>query len=404
MEYELAVDNESEKELEICVPNDELNTFIEQEVDKLRKEVSLKGFRKGRAPKDLIRTKYQETIKTNALNDLVAKSYLTVLKEKKWRPASPAELLNIEQGEKIKFRIRLEIIPDFTVENYLGIEIFKEKPLPSDYLFEQAISRLREKYATLKEVSAPAVVDNFVTVDIEASEHNQIKQQETALTIRIGDRNFPDEINRALVGTKKGEIKEVKVGDLIYKLSINKIEERILPQVDDDFAQTLDYKNVEELRKKMLADLKKKEEQRNEEQLKESLANVILERIRFSVPKSLIQNEYQEILKANNLSDSATNKNQFWDIAEKRARLNLILDKITQKEGINTVDAEIVNSIDLTGMNLDNENQSKVINYFRTVLNRQKTIDFLLKNAKISEKSRIISIKEATDVNRSIRY
>jgi len=404
LEYELKIDNEAEKELEVSVSADEFNTFMDKETDKLRKEIALKGYRKGRAPKSLIKTKFKDTVKVNAINNLIAESYHKILEEKKWTPASPAELLNIEEGEKIKFHLRFEIIPDFGVENYLGLEIFKDEQLPIDFLYEHGEKALREKFASLKEIPGPAVVDNLITMDLEIVEGNQIKDQQTDIIIKVGDRNFPDDFNRTLVGVKKGQKKEVKISEQVYRMIIKKIEEKNLPQIDDEFAKKLNYKDVKELKEEISKKLEKNEEERIEEELKESLAHVILERIHFTTPKVLIEEEYQRILKRNNIPDSDSNKERFWEPAEKRVRLNLILDKIALKEGIKVEDKVIIDMIKTTDIKLSDGNINNVMDYLRIILTRNKTIDFLLRNAKISRKSRIISPKEATDAYRPVRH
>jgi len=404
LEYKLTVDDKSEKEIEISVPASELDSIMEQETSKLKKGLSLNGFRKGRVPKSLIKNKYRDTIKAQAIDSLVTKSYLEILEEKKWRPASQAKLLNIEEGDNIKFRLQFEIVPEFEVDNYHHIEIFKSDMMPDDFLLEQGMNELRERFAKIREVSRPGVVDDLVTMDLEVREKDTLKNKQSNIMARIGDRNLPDEINRELVGAKKSENKEIKVGDLIYKMSVKKIEEKELPQIDDDFAKKLNFENTEQLKKKVMEDLKKAEEMRIEDELKESLSHVILERIKVSVPKSLVQNEYEKILQRAKLPDSDANKERFIEIAEKRVRFNLILDKIAEKENIKSTEEETMNAIAGMEIKLNDDNRFDVINYVTNILNREKTIDFLFKNAKIGEKSRIVSPKEAVHDTRSIRH
>ncbi len=404
MEYVLTIDKELEKEVEIQVPSSEFELVVNQEVDRLQKKLEIKGFRRGRVPKSLIKTKYLDSIKHEAIDQLVTRSYLEILAEKKWRPASHAKLLNVEEGETIKFRLGFEVIPEFGVDNYRNLEIFKSNTLPDDVLLEQGLRDLRERYATVKEVMRPAVVDDFITMDLETQEDNKTKQKQNDITVRIGDRNMPDEMNRALVGMRKLEHKELKIRDAIYRMFIKKIEEKELPQLNDDFAKSLRFENIEKLRVELLAGLKKAEEARIEDELKESLSKVILERIRFNLPNSLIQNEYEKILQNTKLPDSESNKERFWSIAEKRSRFNLILEKIAEKENIKVADEEVMKAIANMGVKLNSENREDVITYIGSVLNREKTIDFLYKNAKVSEKSRIISPKEATNDPNSLRH
>jgi trigger factor len=404
LEYEVAVNNELEKEIEISVPSSELDVLIDQEADKLRKKVEIKGFRKGRVPKPILKSKYHDAIKAQAIDTLVSSSYIKVLEEKKWRLASQIKLLNFEEGDTITFRLRFEVIPHFEVDNYRNVEVLRNEPVPDDVLLEQGLQELRERHAAIKEVSRPAVVDDIITMDLEIREKSTVKDKGADVKMRIGDRNLPDEINRALVGVQKSEHKEVKIGNTLYKICIKKVEEKEIPQIDDAFAKSLSYENTEQLKKKLTEDVKKFEEKRIEEEVKESLSKIILERIRFNVPRSLIQHEYERILQRSQLPDSDANKERFWHIAEKRVRFNLILEKIAEKENISVNDNEIQNAIASLGITLHNENRDDVTTYFRNILYREKTIDFIYKNAHISEKSRIISPKEAINDTSSIRH
>ncbi len=404
LNYQIITESEVEKEVEFFLSPEDFGPALDEEAERLRRKVSIKGYRKGRAPRKVVYSLYKDTIRANALNKIVSKSYLKLLKEKGWQPATKPELLNIEDGEGVKFRLRIEVIPEFDVENYLGLELLKKRPLPFDYLLEEAMNNLRERHAVIKETNEPAAVDSFVTMDMEIIKENRVQERRGDITVKVGDRSLPDELNRALVGMKKGEEKEVEIGDACWRVYIKKIEEKILPQIDDDFARSLNYKNLQELVEKVSKTVEKEEAERLEEELEESLARILLERNRFPVPKSLISFEYQLILEENNLADSEANRNRFWDTAEKRARFNLILEKIAKKEGIETPETEVISLLKDGDSELNREEKKGYIEYLRKVINRRKTMEFLLKNAVVSERERIVSPGEVDNVNYSIRH
>lgn len=403
MHYDIALDKATEKEIDITIPTTELDRFIKIEIDKIKKNLSFNGFRKGKVPESLIKIKYHETLKAQAMNDLVSQSFLKIVSENKWRPASQAEMKNLVENDEIKFRLRFETIPDFELGEYLGIEVFQEEQLPEDFLLEQSIKDLREQHANIKETTHPAAVDDLVTMDLEISENDKIIDNQHDITMRIGDRNLPDEINKILVGAKKTEKKQVNADKKTYKIHIKKVEVKILPNIDDDFAKTLKFESIEQLRKKLLEHAKQIDEKRLEDTAKESLSNVLLERNQFEAPNALIENEYQRILQKSKLPDSESNKERFWGSAEKRARLDLIISKIADKENIRIDQEEITKVVTAMGITLNDENRENIVNYLGNVLTKEKTIDFLYKKAKITKKSQIISAKEDINDTRSVR-
>jgi trigger factor len=403
LDYNILKDDNIEKEVEISVPNSELEKLIDIETEKLCTEIKVAGYRKGHAPIALIRNRYKESLKAQAMDALIKNSYLTLLKEKAWKPASQAELMHVEEGDPIKIQMHIEVIPEFEVKDYVNIEVFKEPPLPDEFLLEQGMNALREQHADIKEIKRPAVVDDYVTLDIEV--HNgKTTKKETNQRIKIGDRSLPDEINRALVGAKYQETKDVQVGDKTYVLSIKKIEEKNLPQIDEDFAKAMKFNSIEEMKNKLLENIKFQEEKRLEDNLKESISKILLERIHFAVPKPLIQNEYEKILREYNMPDSDSNKERFWNVAENRIRFNLILNKLAEKENLQVSEDEIMEFVRQSGMKLSEQNRNEVIEYLGGILSREKVMDFLLKNAKISEKSRILTPKEAANDTHSLRH
>ena len=403
MEYKVTKDDAIDKEIEIQVPVTELNKLIDEETDKLQKELKIDGYRKGRVPRLLIQSRYKDSLRVQAMDRLIKKSYSVVLDETEWKPASQAELLKVEEGDPIRLQMHIQVIPEFEAKDYLNVEVFKESPMPDEFLLEQGLNALKEQHAEIKEVDRAAVVDDYVTLDIEVREGEKTNK-EIDQTVRIGDRSLPDEVNRTLVGIKKAQTKEVQTEDKEYRLSVKKIEEKSMPHIDDEFAKKLNLKSVEELKTKLLENLKHQEEKRIEDGLKEAISKVVLERTVFNVPEPLVRHEYEKILKEYSLPDSESNKERFWEVAEKRIRFNLILDRIAEQENLQVDESEVMDFVTKMGMTLSDQNRNEVIEYLRGVLTREKVMDFLYKNAKVSEKSRIISPKEAKNDTRTVRH
>lgn len=403
MEYKLLKESEIEKEIEISVPKTELEALINDETERVQKELAIDGFRKGRVPRTLIRSRYGDSLKAQAMDKLVRQTYLAVVRENNWQPAGHAELRHVDEGEPIRFQLFVEVIPQFEVENYLNIEIFREPSAPDDFLLEQGMNALKEQYAVVNEVERSAVVDDLVTMDIKIVENGQSKVERDQ-TVRIGDRSLPDELNRALVGMKRNQKKELQVAGKSYTLDLKTIKERVLPRIDGDFAVSLKFTGVDDLKNKLLEKMKQQEEKRIEDELKESISDVLLQRIRFQVPNTLVQKEYDKILKDYGLPDSDSNKERFWSVAERRMRFNLILDRIAEKESLRVSESEVVDLTTRLGMKLTEQNRSDVIDYLNSILTREKTMNFLYDNAKISEKSRIVTPKEVANDTHSVRH
>ncbi len=404
MQYQTVRNEDLEKEILITITADELEQGIGNQIDKVSRELSIPGFRKGKVPKSIIRSRFAHELKTQAINDAVNEAFHKILTENNWRPASQAEMFDVKQETDLQFRLKFEILPPVNLGDYHNLEVFREENLPDEYLMEQAIKQLRDNNSSINEVQRPAVVDDIITMDLEIIDNNKNKKNEADIQLRIGDRSLPDELNRDLVGVTVNSQKEVKIEKSTYRFHIKKIEERTLPVLNDEFAAKLKFDNLETLKKELLQQARKAEEKRIEDEVKESLSNILLERNRFSMPKTLINKEYQRILERLEQPDSESNRERYLPTAEKRARLDLILSRIAELEKILIPDEDINKLINALQWKLTEENRSNVTEYFRQIMIREKSLDIVYQKAKINKKSRIVSPKEALHDHNTIRH
>jgi len=179
VEYDLSHDGEVEKIAKITVPRTDLDVYINDQIRALQKTLSLKGFRKGKVPEDVIRARYLDSVKAQALNDLINDHFIKLIQDKKWIPASQVQVKDLNEGETISFTLEFEIIPQFTVEMYKGIELFKDTTLPDDMLYEHALQQLKEQYATVQVITRPAAVDDIVTMDLVITEKGKEPKKES---------------------------------------------------------------------------------------------------------------------------------------------------------------------------------------------------------------------------------
>ncbi|OGC38861.1 trigger factor, partial [candidate division WOR-3 bacterium RBG_13_43_14] len=330
LQYQIIRNENLEKEMLITISTDELEHGIAEQIDKVKRDINIPGFRKGKVPKSIIRSRFGPKLKAQTLSDAVNEAFHMILAENNWRPASQAEMFDVKQETDLQFHLKFEVMPNIDLADYHDLEVFREENLPDDYLMEQAIKQLKEDHSSVNEVNRPAVVDDFITMELAILENNEIKKNESDIQVKIGDRNLPDELNRALVGVTKNSHKEVTIETSRYRFRVKKTEERSLPVIDDEFARNLKFDNLETLKKELLKQTKKAEEKRIEDEVKESLSNILIERNRFLLPKNLVDKEYKRILERLEQPDSESNRERFQLTAEKRVRLDLILSRIAE--------------------------------------------------------------------------
>ena len=158
---------ELKRVLEFEVPRARVEKEIQGIIDGIRKEVSLPGFRKGKAPADVIRARFAKTARKEAVEKLIPEAYRRALEKESLRPVLPAEISDVEYGVEgpLRFRIEIEVFPQVKVGKYKGVKAKRiTKPL-DDTEIDREMDALRERFAQFEDVERPAEAQDTVIAD-----------------------------------------------------------------------------------------------------------------------------------------------------------------------------------------------------------------------------------------------
>ena len=293
--------------------------------------------------------------------------------------------------------MKLETVPDFELSDYKGIEILAEDAAGRDRPLMEKKDELREAKAKITLVDRPARVGDLLLIDL-TKKGTRLENQ----LVQLGDRSLPDEMNKAMVGMTKGGHKdfevEVKEGESeVWHIRVKEVKEKIV-LTDEELARTLGFASVEEMEEELSEEVEQDLKKLRDTEIKEKISRYLIERHNFPLPAGFVEEEYQSILKRRNETDNPSNRERFQKLAEDRVRLMLVLVRIAEKEGIEVSDEEIDKRIQDFGV----EKNEDVATQVEIILLREKVLDFLMNQAQITKKERIIS-PWSKDDNRSIR-
>ncbi|MDA3886428.1 MAG: trigger factor [Candidatus Delongbacteria bacterium] len=334
---------------------DELKEYKDVAFKKFRSTAKVDGFRKGKVPASIIKTRYTANIEIDAINEAINSSYSNYLIENKIYPLADPVIENIDQKDNaLKFSAKIEINPEFELLDYTGMEIEHTKVVVTDEEVEQVIGKLLDKHASQKETDEP--IKKGSIVDIKIKPTGDEKTQWETKTIEVGLTN--DQIDQELEGMKKGETKTVKFDlpeqpeqSLNFDVMADKVYDKILPELNDEFANSYDkkYKTLEELRKAVREDVTKNKNNQNENAIYDKFAKMIIDKHdSFEVPPSIMSGYL------NNLIDNAIkqygpgmDRKMLEGIYKENAAISLkweyIRRKIIEKENITVTDADLEN-------------------------------------------------------------
>ena len=414
------------KKLRVEVPVERLLAEFDRVAASYRRHSRIAGFRPGKAPVALVKRRYRKDIRQDVLRKLIPESYDQAIRARKIRPLGELRLEQVacNEGEPLVYEAVVETLPDFEVPEYKGLEVRLDRSSPDEAAVDQELERLRDLHAHL--VSVPdrervrdgdyAVVDlvgRYVPDDAEA-----VRQENT--TIHVGDDNTQGEFNQALAGMEIGEEKtfvsdypqdhpEGKLAGrrVRFKLQLNDIKVKDLPELNDEFAKDLgDFDDLERLREQIRQEISGQWRQARESSIRSQLAQRLSEAARFEVPEILVEERVDGRIRnvAHNLIRQGvdpTRANVDWNRirddlrpdAEQEARTALILSAIAENEQLEVAPAELETELRRTADALnqplerirqrfhDEESRADLV----ARILRRKAMELLVEHAEIRE-------------------
>jgi trigger factor len=362
------------RELIIEVPPEAVARESEQITSQFARVARVPGFRPGHAPRALVGRRFREEIRSELLQTLVPRYFEDRLRDEKLHLAGEPhfEDLKFEDGQPIRARATFEIFPDFELKDYKGLEVDLDDNAVTDAELDQAIARLQEGAATFEVVEdRPAAEGDFVMVNyrgqkVDDAEAAPIEAKE-GLILLGGERTVPG-FTENLTGARPGDVREfdVRYGDdfprkslagqtVRYRVEIQGIKRKVIPQADDEFAKTVSaFSTLAELRDKVRADLAAQKQKSVENAAKRKLMEKVAENYSFPVPETLVEDRlrrrlerFAEGLAAQGIDPETAQidwralRDELRSEAEKDVRESLILDRVAEAEQLAVTPGEL---------------------------------------------------------------
>ncbi len=411
--------------LTITVDKEAFDAAVDKAYTKTAKKVALPGFRKGKAPRKVIEKFYGEGIfYDDAIEEICPTEYEKALADKKISPVDRPELeiVEIGKGKDFIFKATVTVKPEVTLGEYKGVKVKKVKHTVKKEDIEKELDAAREKNASLSVVTGRPVKDgDTVSLDFEGFVDGVAfeggKGENYSLT--IGSGQFIPGFEEQLVGVeaeKEVEVKvtfpeeyhaeELKGKDAVFKCTVHEIKEKLLPDLDDEFAKDAGFDTLDEYKKDISAKLKKSAESREKFETENNVVEAVVKNATVEIPACMIENEIekkiQELgyqMQSQGLSmeqymqftgtTMESLKEQFRPDAEKSVRSSLVLEKVASVEKIKAlkkdVEAEYKKMAEQYSMEIDKvkEIMAPQEEALKSDLAIQKAVDFLVENAEI---------------------
>ena len=400
--------------LEIEVPKETVDEEFEAAYRTYKTQAKIPGFRKGKAPLEMVKRRFKDAIRKDVLETLVPRTYEDALKETDLSPISMPEVkeINFEEGKPLKFKAEIEVKPEVEVKDYTGLEVTKTVQEITDNDVEQSLKYLRDDLAQLQPVQREAKYFDHLIVDL-TKEQDQKKEDVKNHELVLDPHNMIKEFQDALLKSKTGEKREFEVdypadfhnkklaGNKVgYKITVKEIKEKILPEANDEFAKSVGkFETLDQLKAKIKEGLLQKARRNAEMELKNELVNQVIKHNPFEVPDTLFD-YYMEALTKDlkekyKKVDEKKVREDYKDMAIGHIMWDFLFHQIVEKEKIEVTreDMDVWVEHFARDYKMKPEDAKKLaespsqIKKIREELLEKKVLDFLRKSAKIKEET-----------------
>lgn len=419
-------ENANEVKFEITVEAAKFEDAMKKVYFKSAKYFNIPGFRKGKAPMQIVEKYYgPEIFYEDAFNEVAQEALEEAVEENKLDVVSRPEVdvKQMEKGKDLIFTVIMQTKPEAEVSKYKGIEIKKVEYNVTDEDVEHELHHMQEHNSRLISVDDRAVESgDTTTIDFEGSVDGVPFEGGKAenYDLEIGSNTFIPGFEDQIIGMKIDEEKDVKVKfpeeyfskelagkDAVFKVKLHEIKKKELPELDDEFAKDVsEFDTLDELK----ADIKAKQEKQNEEKAKyetqDAVIKALCEKTKVEIPSGMVEMEVENMLKdfEQRLAYQGLNLEQYFKMMGKTEeevkkeyepqaiegiKSRLALEAVIKAEKIEATDKEVEDKMKEMAKNYGKENDEEFLknenvrNYIKQGLESEKAIDFLVKNAKI---------------------
>ena len=328
MEHSINTEKNWQSTVSVSVTAEDVKAQYENALNKVRKDIKLEGFRKGKVPAQMVKKLYGSLIDAEAEELCVQKAWQGVFEDNSLYPINDPQVVNMKKTDDggMTFNIVFDVYPKFEVKDFDGMPVEKTTFRVEKADVDKVLDGLRERNAMLYSIEEEAKEGYFIFADLQEVDASGVpiigqKIDNQQIWLNADDK----ELTPQLLGVKAEESRNItlqvksqqsEIVDQpeqpeeivkIYQVDVKEIKERRLPELDDEFAKDMGpYETLQELLDKVEKDLVHEAEHESEHAFENALSESLLEKVELEVPQSMLNNYLDNIVK----DAQARNKDQ----------------------------------------------------------------------------------------------
>ena len=391
----------------------------------MAKTASMPGFRPGKVPVTMLRRQYGQALFGEAVEKAVNESVGKTITDNQLKPALQPriDVKKIEEGQDLEFELIVELMPELGEIGFGDIELERLKVNVEDKQVDEAVERMAAAQGELKPVEPARPAEKGDTLKIDFTGYIDDVPFENGSAqgydIELGSNSLIPGFEDQLIGAETGQERDVKVTfpadygaaqlagkEALFKVTVNQISTRHAKPIDDELAKAAGFDNLEAMRKAVRERIEQdRHNQLSRALVKRKLLDKLADKHKFDVPAGLVDAEFgsiwQQVEEAKKAGqpvegDEEKLKGEYRDIANRRVRLGLLLAEVGRNNNIEVTPQEINQAVIREAQRYPGQ-ERQVFEFYgknaemrerlRAPIFEDKTIDFVLELAKVSDKA-----------------
>jgi trigger factor len=377
------------REVEVTIPAGEVARAMRTTVRKYQKQARIPGFRAGKVPESLIRSRFAEGIRQEVLEAVMPSHFQRAIAEGNHKLVSQPQVvdMNMDDNQPLWFKATFEVSPEFSIDGYNDVKVPKPEAAFSDEEFQAELDRVRDSRSTMEPVEEERPLADGDWAQISFTGNFDGKTEENAgpitgedVILEVGGTNTLAAFSEALRGAKVGQElkfettypedfaeKRLAGHTVAYDVVVKGIKRRVQPELNDEFAKELgDYTTYDEFVASFRENLQAEKNRRAEADTRDALIDALSARFQFPVPESMVQQQIDarldrglRALAAQGMQEEDMKRLDFArlrvaqrDSASTEVKSMLILDRIADAEAVNVTDEELNHEIELLALQM----------------------------------------------------
>ncbi len=382
-----ALNPDCTREVTIDVPADEVSKQFRKVAKRYQKMARIPGFRAGKVPDSLIRSRFAEQIRQDVVEEILPTHFRAAIDKQDLKPVSQPQVTDIKlaDGQPLHFKAIFEILPDFSIDGYQNVTVPKPETALTDAEFDAELSRVLDSRSTMEPVLEDRAIGDgdFAEIDFhgEATEADAEASETSEATpaadpikgdgvlVEVGGPNTLPAFNEALRGAKPGQELKFEISypadfnekrlagkTIAYQIEVKAIKRKVLPELNDEFAKELgDFETIDAFKSTLREQASAEKRRQLENSAKDALVDALVQRFQFVVPESLVQQQVDarldrglRALASQGMSPDDMRKLDFdrLRVAQRESALaevkgSILLDRIAEAEHTEVTDQEV---------------------------------------------------------------